>query len=167
MIIGGSLGSKIINDALRESIDDLLDKFNIIHICGKNNLDEKLEGKNGYKQFEYVSEELPHLMNAADLVISRAGANAIFELLALKKPNLLIPLSKRSSRGDQILNAASFEKNGYSMILQEEDLSSLTLVKKISDLFESKDKYIKAMNSSPVKDGVLNIIELIKKYSTK
>ncbi len=94
LIIGGSLGSKIINEIVRKNLDNILSKFNIIHICGKSNLDENLENRKGYAQFEYVNEELPDLMKASDLVISRAGANVIYELLALKKPNLLIPLSK-------------------------------------------------------------------------
>ena len=122
LIIGGSLGSKNINDEVRKHIDEILKEFNIIHICGKGNLDESLKDKAGYKQFEYVKDELPHLLQAADYVISRAGANVIFELLALKKPTLLIPLSKKNSRGDQILNANSFEKEGYSLVLDEDEM---------------------------------------------
>ncbi|MFT8314185.1 MAG: undecaprenyldiphospho-muramoylpentapeptide beta-N-acetylglucosaminyltransferase [Clostridium sp.] len=166
-VIGGSLGSKIINDTIRKNIDSILSKYNVIHICGKGNLEGALEGKKGYKQFEYVKDELPDLMNAADLVISRAGANVIFELLALRKPNILIPLSKKSSRGDQILNAASFEKHGYSMVIEEESLNSELLINKLNELSRDKDKYIKAMNESPVKNGVNNIINIIDKYSKK
>ncbi|KHD38374.1 UDP-diphospho-muramoylpentapeptide beta-N- acetylglucosaminyltransferase [Clostridium acetobutylicum] len=164
MIIGGSLGSKIINDTVREALNKLIKKYDIVHICGKGNIDEALSKLKGYKQFDYISTELPHVMNAADLVISRAGANAIFELLALKKPNLLIPLSKKSSRGDQILNAMSFEKNGYSMVVQEDDLTPTLLVEKVIKLESDKEKYKKAMNSSPVKNGVENIIKVIDKY---
>ncbi|MDP4144787.1 MAG: undecaprenyldiphospho-muramoylpentapeptide beta-N-acetylglucosaminyltransferase [Bacillota bacterium] len=165
MIIGGSLGSKVINDVIRESLEELLGSYNVIHICGKGNLDEQYNAKEGYKQFEYVNDELPHFMNAADIVISRAGANAIFEFLALKKPNLLIPLSKKSSRGDQILNAASFEKNGYSMVMQEEDLNRESLISALNKLYMTKNTYIKAMNDSKLKNGVDNIIKLIEKYS--
>lgn len=164
-VIGGSLGAKVINDTVRISIEDILDNYNVIHICGKGNIDKKLEKKDGYIQFEYVSEELPHLMNAADLVISRAGANSIFELLALRKPNILIPLSKKSSRGDQILNARSFKKNGYSLVIEEEGLTKETLLKGIEELDKNRQKYIKAMEESPVKNGVDNIINLIEKYS--
>lgn len=165
LIIGGSLGSKFINDVVREDLDELLTKYNIVHICGKGNLDKKLEGRKAYRQFEYISEELPHVMSSADIVISRAGANVIFELLALKKPNLLIPLSKKSSRGDQILNASSFEKSGYSMVIQEDELNKKILVEKLKELYENRYKYISSMNSSPVKDAVESIIYLIKKYS--
>lgn len=165
MVIGGSLGSKVINDAVREKVDMLLKQYNIIHICGKGNIDNSLSSKNGYKQFEYVSEELPHLMAAADMFISRAGANVIFELLALKKPNILIPLSAKASRGDQILNARSFEKSGYSMILEEEKLTAELLIESIDRLFKEKDSYIHNMNNSSVKNGVDEIINLIKKYT--
>ncbi|WP_234119512.1 undecaprenyldiphospho-muramoylpentapeptide beta-N-acetylglucosaminyltransferase [Clostridium hydrogenum] len=164
LVIGGSLGSKIINDIVRESLKELLNNYDVIHICGKGNLSSELMQVKGYKQFEYVSEELAHLMNSSDLVISRAGANVIFELLALKKPNILIPLSKKSSRGDQILNAASFEKNGYSMVIEEEELNKEILIKKLDELHKTKNKYIDAMNNSPVKNGVENIISVIDKY---
>lgn len=165
LIIGGSLGSKIINEIVRKNLDSILSTFNIIHICGKSNLDENLENRMGYTQFEYVNEELPDLMKASDLVISRAGANVIYELLALKKPNLLIPLSKKSSRGDQILNAASFKKSGYSLVLQEEDVTDKTLLEKLNYLYENRNSYINNMSKSKMNDGVKNITELIKKYT--
>lgn len=164
-IIGGSLGSKIINDTVRKCINSILEKYNVIHICGKGNLDKSLQDKKGYCQFEYVSDGLPDLMNAADLVISRAGANVIFELLALKKPNILIPLSRKSSRGDQILNAESFRKHGYSIVIEEESLDHKMLIDKLEELYKDKIKYIKSMNESPVKNGVDNIIGIIDKYS--
>lgn len=165
LVIGGSLGSKVINDAIRKSLDKLLNKFNIIHICGKGNIESSLKNKKGYAQFEYVKEELPHFMNGCDIVISRAGANVIFELLALKKPNLLIPLSRKSSRGDQILNANSFKNSGYSMILEEEEISQQRLLKDLENLYKCRDKYIKAMEESTVNNGVDNIIAVIEKYA--
>lgn len=164
LVIGGSLGSKVINDQVRGILKELLKVYDVIHICGKNNIDNNLLKLNGYKQFDYVSDELPHLMQAADIVISRAGANVIFELLALKKPNILIPLSKKSSRGDQILNAASFKKAGYSIVIQEENLNAGTLKNKISELYINRKNYIDKMNSSTARDAVDNIIGLINKY---
>ena len=164
LVIGGSLGSKVINDQVRGILKELLKVYDVIHICGKNNIDSNLLKLNGYKQFDYVSDELPHLMQAADIVISRAGANVIFELLALKKPNILIPLSKKSSRGDQILNAASFKKAGYSIVIQEEKLNAETLKNKISELYINRKNYIDKMNSSTARDAVDNIIGLINKY---
>ncbi|NMM61251.1 undecaprenyldiphospho-muramoylpentapeptide beta-N-acetylglucosaminyltransferase [Clostridium sp. P21] len=165
LIIGGSLGSKFINDVIRDGIDKLLEKYNIVHICGKGNLDKELVEKKGYKQFEYINEELPHIMNAADIVLSRAGANVIFELLALKKPNILIPLSKKSSRGDQILNAASFEKSGYSIVIQEEELSESILIESLETLCNNKNKYINSMENSTAKNGTEAIISTIEKYA--
>lgn len=162
LIIGGSLGSVILNNAIRNSLNDILVKFDIIHICGKKNRDAKLDNKEGYKQFEYVSEELPHFMACADIVVSRAGANTLFELLALKKPNLLIPLSKKASRGDQILNAASFKKSGYSYVLEEEALNSETLKQKLLELYSNKNYYIKNMAESSISNGISKVVQVIK-----
>ena len=119
LIIGGSLGSVFVNNAVRDSLDTLLKDFQIIHLCGKGNLDPSLDGTAGYRQYEFISKELPDLFAAADLIISRAGANSICELLALHKPNILIPLSRNASRGDQILNARSFEKQGFSYVIED------------------------------------------------
>ena len=116
MVIGGSLGANSINIAVRDALPVLLQDFQVVHICGKDKVDEKLNGTAGYKQFDYVKSELKDLFAAADIVISRAGANSICELLALKKPNVLIPLSASSSRGDQILNARSFERQGFEIL---------------------------------------------------
>ena len=164
MVVGGSLGSKGINEAVRSKLEKLLLEYNIIHICGKDNIDKSLEHKNGYKQFEYVKDELPHLLSGAELVVSRAGANSIFEFLALRKPNLLIPLSAKASRGDQILNARSFEKSGYSMVIQDEDLTPEILEIKINELYKDRHKYIKNMNCSNAEKSIDLIVEIIEKY---
>ena len=160
-IMGGSLGSKLINEEIRKNLERLLEKFNIIHICGKGNIDTSLNKKKGYKQFEYVTEELPDLMKAADYIISRAGANSIFEFLALKKPTLLIPLSKKASRGDQILNSKSFEKEGYSLMIEEENLVGDALYNKILELKNRKDELIKNMENSDSKNGVESIVNIL------
>lgn len=160
-IMGGSLGSKLINEEIRKNLERLLEKFNIIHICGKGNIDTSLNKKKGYKQFEYVTEELPDLMKVADYIISRAGANSIFEFLALKKPTLLIPLSKKASRGDQILNSKSFEKEGYSLMIEEEDLVGDALYNKILELKNRKDELIKNMENSDSKNGVESIVNIL------
>jgi UDP-N-acetylglucosamine--N-acetylmuramyl-(pentapeptide) pyrophosphoryl-undecaprenol N-acetylglucosamine transferase len=166
-IMGGSLGAKIINETIRKNLDKILIDFNIIHICGKGNIDEKYKHLQNYKQFEYVNEELPHFMAAADMIISRAGANSIFEFLALNKPHILIPLSAKSSRGDQILNAASFEKSGYSLVLKEEELNDTILLEKLYELDNNKEKYIRNMLNSKTGNGVEAIVELIVEYSLK
>lgn len=165
MVIGGSLGSKVINDAIRSNINKILKKYNVVHICGKDNMDNNFVNLKGYKQFEYVKEELPHLMASADIFISRAGANVIFELLSLNKPNILIPLSAKASRGDQILNAKSFEESGYSMVIQEEELNDTILIQKVDELYKEKDVFINKMKTSSASNGVENIINLIQKYT--
>lgn len=162
LVMGGSLGSKIINDSIRENINNILKDNNIIHICGKGNIDKTLENIDGYKQFEYVSDDLKHLMQSSDYIISRAGANSIFEFLALRKPTLLIPLSKNASRGDQILNANSFEKEGFSLVMQEEELANKSILDGIKMLKESKQELLKTMNTSKLNDGVKGIINVIK-----
>lgn len=165
LIIGGSLGSVFINNAVRGAIDELLERFEIIHLCGKGNLDHSLDGKKGYVQYEYISKELPDLFAAADLVISRAGANAICELLALHKPNILIPLSRNASRGDQILNANSFKKQGFSYVIEEEQVNEKTLSEAIHYVADHKDEYKKAMAESGQMDSISKIVDLIKENS--
>ncbi len=161
LVIGGSLGSVAVNRAIRGILPKLLETYQVIHICGKGNLDEHLIGRNGYVQYEYVDTPLRHLFAAADLVVSRAGANSICEILALKKPNILIPLSASASRGDQILNARSFEKQGFSKVLEEEQLTETLLLDTIQDTFQNRGQLIAAMEQSTLNDAVSTIIDLI------
>ncbi len=165
LIIGGSLGSVVINTAVRRILPRLLPSFQIIHICGKGNLDESLIGTEGYVQYEYVDAPLKHLFAAADIVISRAGANSICELLALRKPNLLIPLSAAASRGDQILNANSFAKQGFSRVLEEENITDDSLCDAVAELYANRSSYISAMETSKLNHAVETIMTLIKAYS--
>ncbi|MGN8644739.1 undecaprenyldiphospho-muramoylpentapeptide beta-N-acetylglucosaminyltransferase [Gracilibacillus sp. HCP3S3_G5_1] len=161
LIMGGSVGSKKINEAVRKGLDELLKQFQVIHICGKDNIDNSYE-QEGYVQYEYVQDELKDLLAITDLVCSRAGSNAIFEFLALNKPMLLIPLSLQASRGDQIVNAQSFEKQGYAKVLEEEALSTNSLVHSLLELkqdkYEIKDK-MSQYRSSEAKQKVINIIK--------
>ena len=122
LIMGGSLGSRRINELVWKHLDRLLGQFQIVHICGEGQLNDTID-KEGYRQFAYLHQELPDVMKMADMVISRAGSNSIFEFLYLRKPMLLIPLSRAASRGDQILNAQSFKKMGYCEVLEEEELN--------------------------------------------
>ena len=167
LVTGGSLGSRIINECVRESLNDLLKTFNVIHLCGKSNLDKSLNVVKGYAQFEYIKEELSDLMQLADIVISRAGSNIIFELLALKKPNILIPLSAKASRGDQILNANSFNKAGYSKVIEEENLNALNLLENIEEVNRNKATYIEKMSKSKQRDSLGKIVELIENCRNK
>lgn len=165
LIMGGSLGSPVINRAVRDHLDRLLAQFQIVHICGKGNVSQDLSGTRGYKQFEYISDELPDVMAMSDLVISRAGATSIYEFLLLKKPMLLIPLSLRVSRGDQILNAKSFQKAGYADVLPEEELTSESLAERVETLYAKREAYKEAMSSCNETNAVETIVKLIETYS--
>lgn len=158
LIVGGSLGSKTINQIVHKSLNSLKN-FNIIHIVGKGNINDNIKMDN-YVQIEF-SKNIEDLYAFSDVVISRAGSNAINEILALNKPNILIPLSKKASRGDQILNANYFKQKGYSKVIFEEDLSPITLVENIKDVLKNKQKYINAMKNSGVKLANEKIIKLL------
>ena len=159
--MGGSLGSGVINEVVRNNLDTLLKRFQIVHLCGRGKVDESIQ-KPGYCQFEYLSEELPHVLNMADFVVSRAGSNAIFEFLSLKKPMLLIPLSKVASRGDQILNARSFEKMGYAEVLMEEDLTDESFFQHLENLVENQEAYREKMSQNSPEQNMQEVIQLIK-----
>lgn len=165
LVIGGSLGSVAVNAAVRRILPRLLPSYQVIHICGRENLDESLIGTAGYVQYEYVDAPLKHLFAAADAVISRAGANSICELLALRKPNLLIPLSASASRGDQILNANSFAKQGFSKVLEEEAVTDDSLYEAIEDLYKNRTAYMQAMERSSLNNAVQMITDLIDSYA--
>lgn len=154
----------MLNDALRHNLPELLQTFQVIHLCGKGNKDESLEAMKGYKQFDYVTTELPDLLHAADFVVSRAGSNSIFEFLALHKPMLLIPLSAQKSRGDQILNAKLFKKQGYAEVLQEEELTKETFMKSVYTLTARKSEIIPAMEKTQRPKTPNEMAKLILQY---
>lgn len=162
MVIGGSLGAANVNKAVREALPLLLKDFQVVHLCGKDKMDNLLLTTPGYKQFEYIKAELKDLFAMADIVISRAGANAICELLALKKPNILIPLPAASSRGDQILNAMSFDSQGFSIVLNEDDLTPDLLSDKVHELYSSRQTYVDNMSQSGQLDSIATIMGLIE-----
>lgn len=164
LMMGGSSGSVVINQALRSILPRLLPQFQVIHLCGKGRLDPSLHME-GYVQYEYISRELKDLMAAADLVLSRAGANAICELLALHKPNILVPLSAAVSRGDQILNARSFEKQGFSYVLEEEQMNADSLYEAICTVYRNRAQYTDAMSKSSQTGGVDTVMSLIRELS--
>ena len=162
MVIGGSLGAADVNKAVRLAMPSLLERFQVVHLCGKDKLDNLLLNTPGYKQFEYVKAELKDLFAMADIVISRAGANAICELLALKKPNILIPLPASKSRGDQILNAKSFEAQGFSIVIDQDYLTENLLLEKVYELYDNRTKYLEAMEKSNQLDSIQTIMKLIE-----
>lgn len=165
-ITGGSLGSKYINDLIRKNLDKLLETYNIVHSCGKGKLDEKIKNE-GYKQYELIVKELPDILAASDIVISRAGANIIFELLSLDKLNLLIPLSKKASRGDQILNAKSFEKKNYSVVLleEEQDKNSNLFFEKLEEIKNRKKELYNSMHNARNCDSIKKICDIIEEQN--
>lgn len=161
MVIGGSLGAASVNKAVRDALPKLLEDFQVVHLCGKDKMDNLLLTTPGYKQFEYVKSELKDLFAMADIVVSRAGANAICELLALKKPNILIPLPASSSRGDQILNARSFEAQGFSIVISEDDLLTDLLVDRVHELYFTRQAYSETMSKSSQMDSIKTIVGLL------
>ena len=161
MVIGGSLGAQSVNETVRYALPRLLPNFNVVHICGKEKMDNLKLTVPGYKQFEYVKSELKDIFAIADIVVSRAGANSICELLALKKPNILIPLSTKSSRGDQMLNARSFEQQGFSLVIDNDELDEDILVETIEDLYEEREKYAENMSKSNLHSATNTIVSLI------
>ncbi len=166
LVMGGSTGSKVINNAIREILPELTPMFYVVHLCGHHHL-HLAEDNQDYRQFEYLSEELPDVLALADLVVSRSGANSIFELLALQKPHLLIPLSRAASRGDQILNAESFRKKGYSLVLVEEDLSPESLLDQIKALYGAKEQYMTAMGQNNPTGSITQIVSELQQLAQK
>lgn len=165
LVMGGSLGSVKINKSLRLALFELLETFQVVHLCGEGNELVDLNQLEGYYQTPYISSGLENIYAMADIIVSRAGSNSICEFLALKKPSLLIPLSLEASRGDQIQNARSFEEQGFSMVLEEENLIAPTLVEKIMDLYENRNDYIQAMRQSDLEKGSEKILEQIYRFS--
>ena len=155
LVLGGSLGAIKINKTISENIDELLKKFNIIHITGKNKTDIDREG---YYQTEFTNK-IEDFYATANYVISRAGAGVIFELLALQKPMLLIPLSKECSRGDQIDNAKKFKEIGYCEVLFEEEIDKLS--SRLNTLISNKNKHIENMKKHGNLKGADGIIKVL------
>ncbi len=167
MVMGGSTGALALNKLIREALNELLPKYNIIHICGKDGVDDSLSNIHGYKQFAYVSEELPHLLAATDLAFSRAGSNAIFEFLALYIPMLLVPLPKDASRGDQIINAESFQNQGFAITCPQSSLTASMLCRKLDELYDKRDLIRGNMRNSKLLNGTKNILSMIFELTNK
>ncbi len=161
LVVGGSTGAKAVNDAVRNLLPTLLERFQVAHLCGKGKTDMKYNHTVGYEQYEYISAELADMLACADIVISRAGANAICELLALRKPSILIPLSAKASRGDQILNAESFERQGFSYVIHEEDLTNETLLEGVNRVYKRRTEYIAAMQNAKQLNAAQSIYSII------
>jgi len=165
LIMGGSSGALAINNCIDEALEEMLEKYQVIHIRGLSNVKNELEDKSGYRQFGYVNEELAHLIACADVIVSRAGANAIFEFSSLYKPMLLIPLPTNASRGDQMHNAKYFERSGYAKLLRQQFLSVTSLLEGIKDVYENRYTYETNMRSAGMGNGLNKVFEEIMKAS--
>ena len=167
LVLGGSQGSQRLNKAVRDALPMLLNSFDVAHGCGKGNLDETLEGAKGYVQFEYINQEMSHVLKAANITISRSGANAIFEYLSVGLPSLLVPL-EAGSRGDQVLNAEEFVSKGYSKMLREADINGPEdLYSAVMDLYNNRPKYVEAMQSFAKNDTIEHIVSIINGCAKK
>ena len=167
LMMGGSLGAQAVNKALREALPELLTTFEVAHICGKGNLDESLNATPGYAQKEFVSAELPDVFACADLVLSRAGSNALMEFQALARPLLLVPYPKGASRGDQILNAQSLEKRGLCRVLLQENMTAATLTEALLKTWADRDALTAAVKAAPPADGTKRVLEMIGEVRKK
>ncbi len=167
LMMGGSLGAQSVNKVLREALPELLKRFDLCHICGKGNLEPALEGTQGYRQLEFADKELPDLLATADLVLSRAGSNALCEFQALGKPMLLVPYPKGASRGDQILNAQSLEKRGLCRVLLQEQLTRASLVAALERLWADREQLTAALRDAPPADGTKRVLEMIEEVQRK
>ena len=161
LVMGGSSGAQALNEGVRKALPKLLPRFQIAHLCGRGNADLSLSGQEGYCQIEYANEEMPHLYAAADVTLCRAGANSLAEILALHLPNVLVPLPKAASRGDQILNAQSFEKKGFSIVLEQENMTDDTILAKVSEAYENREKYRQKMAEDPAGSGTQRVLAVI------
>ena len=162
LMMGGSSGAQSVNKALREALPALLPDFDVAHLCGKGNLDAALEGTPGYAQVEFLDAELPDALACADLVLSRAGSNALMELQALCKPLLLVPYPKGASRGDQILNAQSLAGRGLCRVLLQENMNAETLNAALRETWAARDELREAVRKAPPADGTRRVLELIE-----
>ncbi len=162
LIMGGSQGAVTLNRVVREALPGLRERFQVVHLCGPKRLEPSLEGSPDYRQFEFLHSELADVLAASDLIVSRAGANSLFELLALRKPSLLIPLPLAASRGDQILNARSFERRGFSKWLSQEDLTVESLLRSLEALERDSGNLRRNMDASDLAHGTEKVLQVIE-----
>ncbi len=167
LMMGGSSGAQSVNKALRDALPQLTRDFDVAHLCGRGNLDPSLEGTPGYCQVEFMDAELPDALACCDLVLSRAGSNALMELQALDKAMLLVPYPKGASRGDQILNAKSMEKRGLCRVLLQEDMTPVTLAEALRKTWADRDALKEAVRKAPPADGTERVLALIHEIEKK
>ena len=166
LVFGGSLGSKVLNDQVLAVLPRLLEKFNLVHIVGAGNEQERGEeggeSSGHYVQREFLHDEFGDVLAAADVVVSRAGANSLYELMATRTPHLLIPLSRAASRGDQIVNAETFTRRGFSRMIEEGELTNDRFVEQIFAVYEQREEIIRTLETFEIKDSVTIILDLLE-----
>ena len=162
LVTGGSQGAFVINKSIRDALPDLLPKYDVIHICGKNNLSKEHNLK-GYFQVEYM-DNIENAFTVASVCISRAGSNTLFELLALEKPCVLIPLPKGTSRGDQILNAEYFQKLGVVNVLPQQVLTPQSLALAVNSTYANRFNITRNLKNKPIKDASREISNILASY---
>ena len=165
LVVGGSQGATIMNTCVRHALDELCQRYQVIHLCGKGKVDSNFSNRARYCQFEYANEELADFFAASDVVISRAGANALYEILALEKPHVLIPLSQKISRGDQVQNARYFQQQGISVVANEETLTPETLLAAVNEVSTHRAKVIKKIKALAIESATLKIVAIIKEQA--
>lgn len=163
LMTGGSSGAQSVNKCLRDALPDLLPRMDVLHLCGRGNVDESLSGLSGYCQKEFLSDEMPDALAVADMVLSRAGSNTLSELLALRKPMLLVPYPLGASRGDQIENAKSYEREGLARVLMQEDMTRESLSAALLKLADERGEMAATLSAYPVKDGTDAVLALIER----
>ena len=162
LAMGGSLGAQKLNELVRAALPMLCERYEVIHLCGEGKRDCSCIAC-GYNQYEYIGKELPDLFALCDIVLSRAGANSVFELLALNKPSVLVPLTSASTRGDQLLNARYMEKKGYAKVIDQNTATPESLVAAIDEVYHAREAYAERMREDTRSDGTEAIIKIIKK----
>ena len=162
LVTGGSQGALALNNAIRGLLPQLLTKFDILHICGKNNLLQEKVPK-GYVQIEYLNK-MENAFAVADICISRAGSNTLFELMCLKIPTILIPLPKGVSRGDQELNAKYFQKLGLIYLLEQEQLTDKSLLFAINSVYANRFNILRNFANTPINDASRQISRIIADF---
>jgi UDP-N-acetylglucosamine--N-acetylmuramyl-(pentapeptide) pyrophosphoryl-undecaprenol N-acetylglucosamine transferase len=140
LIMGGSQGAESVNEAVFSILKELVRSYQIIHICGEKQVNEGqilLRGNphsERYKSFAFIGDNLKHVYSLSDLIVSRAGANSLFEIELLNKPSVIIPLGTKSSRGDQIVNAETYAKNHDAIVIDDDPVDEAALLSAINKL---------------------------------
>ncbi len=161
MVVGGSQGAGALNDVVGDNLEALLEDYQIVHLYGGEISGYVPKEAAGYFALGYAKDEMADLFAMTDLVLSRAGANAINEFLLLQLPSILVPLPLTVSRGDQILNAQHFEEKGFSYVLPQEKLDLQSLQEALKHVQEHREEYLSAMGASTAKNGTAAVVKVI------